>query len=265
MSDFKPVTGLKIGEHVYPIYELDHKLDCEMFYQELPPEIQDNVNANSAHGKWFEPSLIIKNEPIAIVGYGPTLKVSVDALKAFKTIISTSGAHNFLIERGIIPTYHIDVDFRPHKVVHTKDPHPDVKYLFGSTVHPTMLENKTFKLFHIDVPVLKYQPGEPIIKGYWDVGQLAMLVAKEMGYREMHLFGFDYSFTVDNTTHAGFHNGNQGERVFARVNEKLFPTSDSLCRGVLAFGKLVEENPDLKLSVYSNALLTEYMRRHYAI
>lgn len=64
----------------------------------------------------IETNYELRNEPIAIVCYGPSLNDTWEEIKNFKYIITCSGSHKFLIERGIIPTWHVDVDPRPHKV-----------------------------------------------------------------------------------------------------------------------------------------------------
>src|SRR5688500_17336336 len=71
----------------------------------------------------------LRPEPIAVVGLGPSLKESWEEIKKFKYIMSCSGCHQFLLERGIVPTWHVEVDPRPHKVGLMGKPHKDVKYL----------------------------------------------------------------------------------------------------------------------------------------
>src|SRR6266404_4298328 len=70
-----------------------------------------------------------RTEPIAIVCYGPSLNETWEQIKDFKYVFSCSGAHKFLIERGIIPTYHAEVDPRIHKIKLAGEPHPEVEYI----------------------------------------------------------------------------------------------------------------------------------------
>ena len=70
-----------------------------------------------------------RTDPIAIVGFGPSLKDTWEGIKPFKYIMSCSGAHPFLIERGIIPTWHTAVDPLPGNTVKLiGQPHKDVEY-----------------------------------------------------------------------------------------------------------------------------------------
>lgn len=268
MNDWKPTQSVVIGDKKFPLYDLNIMRAFMVYTDELPEEMETNYKSNVETIKdRLETNKVVSEEPIAVVGYGPTLKEQWPVIAKFKTIISTSGAHNFLLERDIIPTYHVEVDFRERKAVHTNPSHPDVEYLLASVVHPRTVENvegKRSKLWHIDITGLTYPEGELVLEGYWDVGQEAILVAKALGYRNLHLFGYDYAYEVGGETHAGFHNGPPTNLVFARIGERYYPTSDSLARGVLTFTKLMQEHPDLSLTIYGSGLLGEYLKVHHS-
>ena len=269
-SEFGVTQAIQIGDVKYPLYDLSKLRAGLLFTENVPPEIQENVNysLNNINSR-LEVSSNIIDEPVAIVGYGPTLKEYWPKLKEYKHIISTSGAHKFLLDRDIVPTYHVDIDFRERKAVHTKEPHPDVQYLFGSIVHKATLDNVLsrgypMKLWHIKLPGIKYPDNEVVLEGYWDVGQEAILVAKALGYRNLHLFGYDYAYEVETgSTHAGFHNGPPNLRVFAKIGERYYQTSDSLARGVMVFTKLMEDNSDLSLTIHGQGLLSSYLDYHF--
>lgn len=255
-------------ERIFPLYDMNVLRAGLIFTDVIPPEIPGQIEANCQRVKErLETSKEVLDEPVAIVGYGPTLKRFGQYIPKFKHIISTSGAHKFLLDRDIIPEYHVDVDFRERKAVHTNPSHPDVEYLFSSMVHSAMLDNvegKRVKLWHIFLKGIKYPDGELVLPGYWDVGQEAILVAKALGYRKMHLFGYDYAYEMDSeNTHAGFHNGPPQHMVFAQVGERIYKTSDSLCRGIMTFTALMEDNPDIELTMYSDGLLAAYIKHHY--
>src|SRR3954470_13717250 len=54
------------------------------------------------------PCFELRTEPIAVVGVGSSLNDTWEQIKAFKNVITCSGAHKFLVERGVIPTWHCD-------------------------------------------------------------------------------------------------------------------------------------------------------------
>ena len=83
----------------------------------------------------------ITNEPIAIVGFGPSLNDTWTELKKFKYIMTGSGSHKFLVDRGIIPTHHVEVDPREHKIGLMGQPQQSTEYLIASACHPKLFDH----------------------------------------------------------------------------------------------------------------------------
>jgi hypothetical protein len=153
-----------------------------------------------------------REEPCAIVGFGPSLRDTWEGIKAFPVIFTCSGSHQFLIERGMIPTYDVNVDPRPHKVTLMGPPHPDVTYLVASTCSPKLfdhLEGYRVKLWHIfdnaEESLRVLPPGEWSLTGGIDAGLRAMTMARFLGYTDMHIFGIDGSSPEQGYRHAGDH------------------------------------------------------------
>lgn len=272
MNDFKYKQILKFkegdSEKEYPLYDLNVLRGGLLYTDDIPKEIPEQIKLNSARvSKRLSQTDVINDEPIALVGYGPTLKVWWKQLHDYKYIMSTSGAHKFLLERDIVPTYHVDVDFRERKAIHTNPSHPDIKYLMAVIVHPKTIDNvidRDLTLWNLKLSGVEYPKDEFVVEAYWDVGQEAIMVAKALGYRKLHLFGYDYAFEVETgITHAGFHNGPPGTIVFAKIGERFYHTSDSLARGVIAFTQIMKDNTDLDFTIYSDGLLSAYLQQHY--
>jgi len=272
LNDFRPTKSFTVIEGgveiAFPLYNLDIHRYGLLYQQEiLPEEIKQNIKSNLETVKdRVRLASEFSSEGIAVVGYGPTLQDTWQELRGFKTIITTSGAHKFLVDRDIIPTYHVDIDYRERKAVHLEHPHSDVTYLLGSMVHPKMVANigsNRLKLWHLTLAGIEFPKEDVVLDGYWDVGQQAILVAQALGYRNQHLFGFDYSYDITtNQTHAGFHNGTPNMRVAAKVGDKYFMTSDAFARGVIVLVQLMEDNPELTLVFHSDGLLTAYLLHH---
>jgi len=143
---------------------------------------------------------------VAVVGFGPSLTDTWELVRQFPHVITCSGSHKFLLERGIVPTYHVEVDPRAHKVGLLGPPHPAVHYLAASTCAPeyfdhleTGLGPQLFAdhvlLWHVfdgteeGKRVLPF--GEWAVLGGCDVGLRAMALAAFLGYTELHIFGLD--------------------------------------------------------------------------
>lgn len=136
----------------------------------------------------------------AVVCFGPSLNDTWEALRDYDAIVTCSGAHKFLIDRGIVPDWHLEVDPRAHKVKLIGQPHADVKYLIASTCHPAVfdhLEGYDVKLWHVfdsTEDALRTLPhGEWAITGGCSVGLRAIGIAAFLGFRELHVFGMDGS------------------------------------------------------------------------
>ena len=162
----------------------------------------EQVRASTARGLPSLPiqlPLKITYEPIAVACSGPTLKNTWEELRKFTKIISCSGANDFLIERGIVPTYHMETDPRPHKSLFVAKPHPEVKYLIASCCHPKVfdsLEGAQVFIWHVlstkDDSSL-YREEDWILTGGSNVGLRAMVMARLLGHITVHVFGMDCS------------------------------------------------------------------------
>lgn len=178
---------------------------------------QIRVNTAAVKGR-IAAQYTATDEPIAVVCYGPSLSETWEQIRPFKRIITCSGAHQFLVERGIVPTYHCEVDPRIHKMALMGDPHPDVEYLIASACHPDYLKRLVdggynVKLWHIydgaDEGLRLLPHGEWALTGGCSVGLRAMALARFLGYRRQHIFGMDGS------------EGKTGKHAAAHPNQAL--------------------------------------------
>jgi len=213
----------------------------------------------------FQPIDTIQTEEIAIVCYGPSLKQTWPEVKRFKKIMTCSGSHQFLLERGIIPTWHVDLDPREHKVKMLGQPHKDVEYLMASTCHPTMwdkLEGFNVKLWHIfnnednkEVP-LTYPRGDWILSGGNNVGLRCMVVARLMGYTNQHIFGMDCSFpNKDENHHAGSHLNTYKKYYETPYGGKTYYCEPAMVTYARQFFHEIKQLPDVKIALYGEGLL----------
>ena len=188
---------------------------------------------------------------VAVVCYGPSLKQTWHTLRMEQRlygtkIVTVSGAHDFLIERGVVPDIHIDVDPREHKAWFTRNSHPDVSYWLASCVHPKMIDNlvdnkRKLALWHVynsetDRKIGELDGPDPdalLICGGGNVGCRAVNVMYTHGYRTFVMYGHDCSFDTDGEQHAGPHSGKkQNEwsngRGGIKCGDRWFRTSGTL-------------------------------------
>lgn len=158
-----------------------------------------------------------------IVGGAPSLKDSIQDLRISKgQIFALNGAHDWLIERGVIPDYHVLLDARDDNVRFVQKPHKDVTYLIAAQCHPSIFDAlKGHKVIvwtsctdspENDKKLAGHFPGLPImmVGGGATVGLKTMNLAYLMGYRKFRMYGMDSSYK-DGENHAYRQDLNDGE------------------------------------------------------
>lgn len=207
-------------------------------------------------------------DPIAIVGYGPSLKYNWEKIRDFKIIFTCSGAHKFLIERGIIPTHHVEVDPRKHKVQLIGQPHKAVQYLVASTCHPEyidLLKDYNTKLWHIfdstDIGINQLPADEWAVTGGSDAGMRAITVAALMGYRNMHVFGVDGCYEGD-SRHAGEHPNNKTGKCETEYNGKTYYTTIAMLESAKNLVRELKMLPAVNATFYGEGLVQEMVKTY---
>lgn len=188
-------------------------------------------------------------ERLSIVGYGPSLLDTWQDIKA--PMITTSGAHDFLIERGVIPQYHADMDPRAHKLDFIRKSHADVTYVMASHCPPetwTILKDRKVLLWHVwsSPETMKWvsenDPGAQVQIGGSAIGLGAITVGSRLGFRRFDAYGFDCS-KIEGKRHAGPHRGLAAghEDLLWQVKDRVFVTSKIMVNTAVEFMQWVEK------------------------
>lgn len=215
------------------------------------------------------------DEPIAVVAFGPSLLDTWEEIRKFKKIITCSGALPFLVQRGIIPTWHIEVDPRPHKATLFGVPHPDVEYYLASCTNPVVFDLldqyncKKVKLWHIFADE-QFRPDQsyPFPKGEWmftggsNAGMRAMVLGRFFGHWNQTVFGLDSSFTPDRKQHAGFHPKEFDHLLVVPTKYGSYYTNASMYQAVKAFKHEISQIPNLNLTLRGDGLIQATMREY---
>ena len=210
-----------------------------------------------------------RGEPIAVVGFGPSLRQTWEQIRDFNYIITSSGAHKFLLERGITPTWHVEVDPRPHKVELLGTPHPDVVYLPASTCHPDYFRHlqkpgAQIKLWHVfsnEEDALRTLPrDEWAITGGPDVGMRAMVLARFFGFTDLHVFGIDGCAGPEHASHAALHPNAPRTYAPCEYEGKTYSTTVALLECAKAMRHEVDMLKDVKTTFYGEGLVQAMMR-----
>jgi hypothetical protein len=194
--------------------------------------------------------------------------LQVEARATDADVISVSGSHDFLIERGIVPRYHVECDPRPHKADNIATGHRDVKYLLASCIHPVLFDkldriNADIALWHVAsmshvaslIDELGESPGT-LITGGGSVGLRSMSLLYAMGYRRFSIYGMDCSFRDDGgMQHAGKHAGKRQDVVSYPVGDRVFSTSNTLKSYATDFLEMIQRVNDLDIRLNGDGLL----------
>lgn len=229
----------------------------------IPTELRDEqikINLTKVSGR-LEPNKTINESSIALVSFGPSLNDTWKELKNFKYIMTCSGAHKFLIEKGIVPTWHVDLEPREHKVKMLGSPHKDVEYLIASTVHPKyldQLDGYIVKLWHIfanegeEARVLPR--GEWAVCGGSSVGLRCMTLARFLGFTNLHIFGMDGS-VLPSQSHTSDHPNSPKEFFETEYAGKKYLTTPSMLFCAKETFKELDQMPDVKATFYGDGIV----------
>lgn len=177
-------------------------------------QIKANVLASSARGlPWFtgRPE---HGGTIAICGGGPSLADSVADIRKRQrrgaTILAVNNTLGFLQERGVKPDVHVMLDARPENAAFVAEPPEGTRYMIASQCDPSVfdaLAEREVVLWHSmsdslldlyeDVAARFGDPTHPLVPvpGGGTVGVRSMMLAWSAGYRKIHIYGMDGSYS----------------------------------------------------------------------
>lgn len=238
----------------------------------VPDWLRDNqIQINSANYKQrIKPYTGKRKDKVALVCFGPSLNETWDKLKDFKYIISCSGSHKYLMDRGIEPTWHVEVDPRIHKIQLIGDKiGKKTRYLLASCCHPEVFKHVEDRKGHIvlwhtysgeDKKKLPnvYPRGEWVLTGGANVGLRALTIARFLGFTDIHIFGMDGSFPADKECrHASEHPNTPKKYILADYEGKEYATTTAFLKCArLTFHEL-EMLPDVDAKFYGEGLIQD--------
>lgn len=263
--EFEPIDLSKIkGKGVLSddIRNEQIRVNCALVRNRLKVRL-DNPHRRVAIVMCYGPSLedtwthaVAEREECKAAGYGADL-------------VSVSGAHDYLMERGVIPRFHVECDPRKHKAGMLTRPHRDVEYLMASCVHPDIIKRlvargRKVRLWHMNngASTMPKDRHDTLIGGGGSVGLRSIPLLMAMGYRRFIIHGMDCSFREK--SHAGHHTGKEVKRVLVRCGDREFETSPALLSYLKSFDDLRKHigNPDVDPMKIEIVLRGDGLLRH---
>jgi hypothetical protein len=201
-----------------------------------------------------------------VVGGGPSLERTHTGLYVTKgDIFALNGTHDYLLEREIVPHYHVLLDARAVNVKFVQNPHKDVHYLVAAICHPRMfkaLKRHRVSMWAPLMPGMGEATGCPFtIGGGATVALKTMFMGYILGYRTFHFFGLDSSYAGD-AHHAYEQKWNDGETVTIRTGDREFRCSPWMAKQAREFTEQVDKLQKLgcEFYLYGDGLLPHAMR-----
>lgn len=239
----------------------------------IPEWLRDTqIRASCARFKDRIQPCALRDEPIALVCFGPSLNKSWEHIREFAYVMTCSGSHKFLMDRGIVPTWHVEVDPRSHKIKLIGDNiHKSTTFLLASCVHPEVFDHveksgAKIVLWHTysgekreALPVV-YPRGEWVSTGGANVGLRAMVLCRMLGFRDIHLFGMDGSFAPGEMAHADEHPNRPKDWIMAQFNGKEYATTTAFLECARGTLHELEMLPDCHVTFYGSGLIQDMVK-----
>ena len=228
--------------------------------KDVVPTLQAQRDANCARGLPSVRKEGRRDARVAIVGFGPSLADTWRHLleREYDAIWTVSKAHDFLVERGVLPTHHTDTDYREHKARYNRLFQQTLKYVMATQVHPVYLDllaGRDVSLFHVVQPNGGTYDGRyfksPVT---FDAGLQAARLAYGLGYRVQDWYGMDASARGEQT-HAGPHDGVRPLPVQIEVAGRICTMSAFLVRQALFCERMLRETPRMLVTVLGDGAL----------
>lgn len=212
------------------------------------------------------PSLVTHDATFVIVGSGTSLPLLVNAIRQERAlgrpICAINGAHDFLIEQGIIPDLFLTVDPRPmpQNFKHVND---STVYLMASRCHPSsfdLLANRKVVIWHswsYEKETEQFA-GRFAIGGGTTSGLRAINVSYVLGFRRVHLYGLDSCLAQDKITKR-FSGEKAGHIIDVTVGDRTFYCNAAMAQQANEFQELFTVMPDMKVRSFGDGLLTHIL------
>ena len=224
-----------------------------------------HAQMSQARGQMLKKRPKFNDKWASIVCYGPSLADTWKLIK--RPIVTVSGAHDYLVRRGIVPDFHVDCDPREHKAQMLQSPQAKTIYLMATVCHPKyweVLKGRQVRLWHLingdDLETVAWvmqnhsEGANSMIGGGSSVGQRAMNVMAALGYRRFNIHGMDCSFTTDR--HAGAHLGKEQAKIMVKAGDRVFQTTRQMLQAAIEMEQFITTQ-DAEIAFFGDGLMQE--------
>ena len=215
-----------------------------------------NIEINSRRDLEWITEVPAHDGHAVIVGGGPSVKNHIETIRWRQSlgqkVFALNGAASYLTAEGIIPDFQVFLDARDENIDFLDGSDAKV-FLVASQCSPALLDvlaQSSVQLWHpkfdgIEDHLPDKRESLTLIGGGISVGLSAMCLAYAMGYRKLHLYGYDSSHK-EGAKHAYAQPMNDSENVVkVTVFGKTFKTSLTMAKQAEAFQRVADQLIDL--------------------
>lgn len=214
-----------------------------------------------------------QDQVLGLVGGGPSLDISdiQDAQERELKFVSMNGTHDWLLDHGIQPSMHVQVDAREHNARFVQNPQHGTRYLIASQSHPAVFEN----LEGYDVTIwhgISTPEEKPILDDYY-FGQYlhviggstvmlrAFTLLSMLGFKDFEVFGFDSCYIGDD--HHAYEQPENGKDnlIHLKVGDREFVCGDWMYSQAKDFiGQTKALGNNWNLSIHGDGLIAHILK-----
>jgi len=236
--------------------------------------IFENVSINSRQHEGWIKQVPAHDGHAVIVGGGPSVAENLPAIiqrqNHGQIVFALNGAAGFLNRHGVLPEYQVILDARRDNVGLVGHA---LNYLFSSQCHPDVIGSvQDVILWHpamenLDDHLPEHGDEYALVGGGTTVGLSAMCLAYTMGFRKLHLFGYDSSHR-NTLGHAYSQPLNDRDPLCkVTIGDKVFTSSLAMARQAELFPDVCNTLLDLDCIITVNAdglimAVVDEMRAH---
>ena len=206
----------------------------------------------------------------SLIGSGPSINETYKELKG--DVIAINSAIGFLLGKGIVPRFAMLWD-AADIVSQFAIPHPEITYMVGSRCHPKVFERlKDCKVIvwhaggdhNINELIIKNNIKEPLVNGGSAGITRGIYLASALGYRDLHIFGADSSYSQDGKTHINGSLVPEKDIMVSVGNDppRWFRTTPEWCAQVEEYRciyAMFTHNNTHQMEVYGEGTMFKYM------
>lgn len=145
-----------------------------------------------------------RSDPLYIACAGPSLRETAEETRGQKYVWALNGAHDYLVSRGLVPSHGVAQAPEDGVLDYFRKGGAGVTYLFASCTNPQLVDRVIRQggrvvLWHCQCPEewgVDYG-GRDCVFGGGTVGLRALDLAWLVGFREVHVLGFDACLSDD--------------------------------------------------------------------